>query len=103
MKIKQSTLRSAAGADAAIAMNESGFLPGMVVPVVIGSPGAAFAGSAIIQSSVDGTTWGTATGAAAVTAGGTTIQSVTLNQYMRLNVTAYTSGSIQATFLGDIA
>jgi len=103
MKIKQSALLASVVAGATISTQEAGFLPGMVVPVILGAPGGAFVGSAVVQTSEDGTTWGTGTGAVAVTAGGVNIQSVTLKQYTRLNCTAYTSGGIQATFLSDIS
>lgn len=102
MKIKQSAILAAFAAGATINTSEAGLLPGMIVPVVIGSPGAAFVGSAIIQTSEDGSTWGTGSGAVAVTGPGLNIQQVTLKQYIRLNVTAYTSGNIQATILSDI-
>lgn len=102
MKIRQSAVLSATGAGASLSFNENGFLPQTNVPCIIASPGGAFVGSAIVQSSVDGTTWVTATGATAVTAGGTSIQMITPAQFMRLNVTAFTSGNIQATFLGDV-
>jgi len=102
MKLKQTALLAALAAGATIATNEAAFLPGMQVPVVLGSPSGAFVGSAILQTSEDGTTWATATGAAAVTAPGVAIQNITLKQYLRLNVTAYTSGDIQATALSNV-
>lgn len=100
--IKQSAILAAFVVGATISTNEAGFLPGMKVPAIIGSPGAAFVGSAILQSSEDGTTWGTASGAVAVTTAGLNIQEVVLKQYMRLNVTAFTSGNIQATLVSTI-
>lgn len=103
MKIKQSAILAALAAGATINTTESGFLPGMTVPVFIGSPGGAFVGSAIVQSSVDGTNWVTASGAVAVTSAGLNVQPIVLAQFIRLNVTAYTSGNIQATLVGDIA
>lgn len=102
MKVKQSAILAAQAAGATINTNETGFLPGIVVPVFLGSPGGAFVGSAIVQTSVDGTTWSTASGAVAVTGPGLNIQQITLAQFVRLNVTAFTSGNIQATFIGDI-
>ncbi|KAF0844333.1 hypothetical protein FNL37_1777 [Methylovorus glucosotrophus] len=102
MKIKQSAILAALAAGATISTTEAGFLPGMTVAAIIGSPGGAFVGSAILQTSQDGSTWGTAPGAAAVTGPGLNIQQVTLAQFIRFNVTAYTSGNIQATLLSDI-
>lgn len=101
--LKQTAILAAAAAGATISTTEAGFLPGMKVPAVIGSPGNAFVGSAIVQTSEDGTTWGTGTGAVAVTGPGLNIQEITLKQYIRLNVTAFTSGSIQSTFLSAIS
>lgn len=102
MKIKQSAILAALAAGATINTNEAGLLPGMQVAAIIGSPGGAFVGSAQLQTSVDGTTWVNATGSTAVTGPGLNIQAITLAQYLRLNVTAYTSGNIQATILSDL-
>jgi hypothetical protein len=102
VKTKQSAILAALAAGATITTQEAGFLPGMTVPAIIGSPGGAFVGSAILQTSEDGSTWGTASGASAVTGAGLNIQSVVLKQYIRLNVIAYTSGNIQATLLSDV-
>lgn len=102
MKIKQTAILTAVGAGAAIATDETGFLPGMEVPVVLASPGGAFTGSAILQTSEDNATWANAAGAVAVTRAGVAIQSITLKQFMRLNVTAFTTGSIQATALSNV-
>lgn len=102
MLLKQTAILAALAAGAIISTTELGFLPGMKVAAVIGSPGGAFVGSAIVQTSEDGTTWGTATGAVAVTGPGLNVQEVTLKQYLRLNVTAYTSGNIQSSFLSGL-
>ena len=102
MKIKQSAVLSSVVAGATINTTESGFLPGMQVAAIIGSPGGAFVGSAQLQTSQDGTTWTNATGSSAVTSGGLNIQTITLAQFIRLNMTAFTSGNLQATLLGDI-
>lgn len=101
--IKQSAILAALAAGAAISTTEAGFLPGMRLPAVIGSPAGAFVGTAIVETSEDGTTgWATATGAAAVTTAGLNIQVVTLRQFIRVNVTAYTSGNIQMSLTGVI-
>lgn len=102
MKLKQSAVLNSVVAGAAISMAEAGFLPNMQVVAILASPAAAFVGSAIVQTSVDGTTWTTAPGATAVTAGGVSIQAVTVAQFVRLNMTAFTSGSLQLTLLSDI-
>jgi hypothetical protein len=102
VKIKQSAILAALAAGATINTTEAGFLPGMVVPAFIGSPSGAFVGSAILQTSEDGTTWGTAGGAVAVTTQGLNVQTITLKQFIRLNVTAFTSGNIQATLISDV-
>jgi len=102
MKLKQTALLAALAAGATITTMEAGFLPGMTVAAILHSPAGAFVGSAQVQTSQDNVTWVNATGSTAVTAGGTDIQLITLAQYVRLNVTAYTSGGIKATFLSDI-
>jgi hypothetical protein len=102
VKVLQTAILSAVAAGATIETNKAGFLPGMTVPVIIGSPDAAFAGSAVVQTSEDGSTWGTASGAVAVTTAGLAIQQIVLKQYVRLNVTARTAGSVQATLLSDV-
>jgi hypothetical protein len=104
MKVKQSAILAAVAAGATISTREAGFLPGMIVPVVYASPAGSFVGSAIIQTSEDGTTWGTGAGASAITQpGGGVIHMVTLKQFIRLNMTAFTSGNLQASILSDIA
>lgn len=102
MKIKQSAILSSAVAGATINTSEAGFLPGMQVAAIIGSPGGAFSGTARLQTSQDGSAWSNAVGSADVTAGGVNVQVITLAQFVRLNVSAYTSGNIQATLLSDI-
>ncbi len=102
MKIKQSAILTAVAAGATINTTEAGFLPGMTIAAVIGSPGGAFVGTAQVQTSQDGTTWTNAVGSSSVTSGGVNIQPVVLAQFIRLNVSAFTSGNLQATFLSDI-
>lgn len=102
LRVKQSAVLSSVVAGATINTEEAGFLPGMEVLAFIGSPGAAFVGSAIVQTSEDGTTWGTATGAVAATDAGLDIQVITLKQKLRFNMTAFTSGSLQVTFVSEI-
>jgi hypothetical protein len=103
MKIKKSTVLSSVAASTAIATAEAGFLPGMEVAALIAAPtNTPFVGSCVVQTSADGTTWATAPGATAVTSAGVNIQSVVLAQFVRLNCTAFTSGSVQLTLLSDI-
>lgn len=101
MKVKQSTVLSSVAASAGIAMNEAGFLPGMPAVAFLNTPAGSFVGSAIIQTSEDNVTWANAAGASAVTSGGA-IQNITLKQYVRLNCTAFTSGSIQLSLLSNV-
>lgn len=96
---------TSAAASAAITCNTAGFLPGQkVIAVIGGTNGAAFSGTAVVQTSDDGTTWGTADGAVALvtTTGAPTIQEITLKSYVRLNVSAFTSGSAQARFISAL-
>lgn len=101
MKVKQTTVLGSAVASAGVATNEAGFLPGMPAVAFLNTPAGAFSGSAIIQTSEDNSTWATAAGASAVTTGGA-IQNITLKQYVRLNCTAFTSGSIQLSVLSNV-
>jgi hypothetical protein len=78
----------------------TGFLPGEQVVVNFGSvAAAAFAGSAQVQTSVDGTTWGNV-GSAFVGAADT--QQITLSNFIRLNCTARTAGSVKAVVVNEI-
>lgn len=101
MKVLQSTVLASAVASAAIATKEAGFLPGMPAVAFLHSPGGAFAGTAVVQTSEDGTTWATAEGASAVTAPGA-IQNIKLKQFVRLNCSAFTSGGIQLSVLSNV-
>jgi hypothetical protein len=102
MKLKQTAVLAALAAGATINTEEAGFMPGMKVPALVYSPSGAFVGSGVIETSEDGTTWATATGATARTGPALAIQEITLKQKIRLNITAYTSGDLQATFMSDI-
>lgn len=102
MKIKQTAVLAALAAGATINTEEAGFMPGAQVAALVYSPSGAFVGSGVIETSEDGTTWATATGAAARTAPALDVQVITLKQKIRLNITAYTSGDLRATFLSDI-
>ena len=101
MKVLQSTVLAGVIGSTAIATKEAGFLPGMPVVAFLHSPGGAFAGTAVVQTSEDGTTWATAEGASAVSASGA-IQNIKLKQFVRLNCTAYTSGTIQLSLLSNV-
>lgn len=108
MRMLQTTALAAVAASPAIATTSSGFLPGMTAVVMLHSPAGAVVGTAILQTSVDGTTWTTAVDAAgtalsAVTTIGPNMQTVRLAQFIRLNMTAWTSGNLQASILSDIA
>jgi|SRR6218665_2080605 len=77
-----------------------GFLPSESVKAEIFSPDNAFAGSAQIQTSPDGTTWSNV-GVAKANAGYDTF-TITLSNYVRLNATARTAGSVKAVLVNDI-
>jgi hypothetical protein len=77
-----------------------GFLPGDTVVAMFSSvAAAAFAGSAQIQTSPDGTNW-TNVGSAFVGASDT--QAITLSHYVRLNCTARSAGSVKAVLVNEI-
>ena len=92
---------AAVAASASLSTQGLGLLPGDVVPVFLSSPDAAFAGSAQVQTSVDGTTWNNV--GTAVTTAGTQIQAITLQNFIRLNCTARTAGTIAAVGLNDVS
>lgn len=79
----------------------SGFLPGESVKAEIFAPTGAYVGSARIQTSVDGTTWVDVGPAAHTTPGYNTFM-ITLTNFVRLNGTAFTSGSLKAILFNDI-
>lgn len=100
MKQKITAVLSSVVAGASIATIEAGFLPGVPVVADLFAPtSTAFVGSAIWQTSPDGTTW-TNTGVAFT--GGFSPQTITLSNFVRLNVTAFTSGSVQGRLISDI-
>lgn len=102
MKQKLTAVLSSAAAGTAINTMEAGYLPGMQVVADMFAPSGAFSGSAKWQTSVDGSTWTDAGSAFTTTGGGISAQTITLAQYLRLNCTSYTSGSVQGRILSDI-
>lgn len=100
MKQKITAVLASVVAGATINTQESGLLPGMQVVADLFAPtSTAFVGSAQWQTSVDGTTF---TNVGSAFTGGFLPQSIILAQYIRLNVTAFTSGSVQGRILSDI-
>jgi hypothetical protein len=91
---------SAVAAGSTITTKGTGFLPGETVVAHIVSPGGAFAGSAQIQTSVDGTSW---TNVGSAVTGGTDVQSITLSNFVRLNCTARSAGTVKAVLTNAIA
>lgn len=92
------TLTSATAGTAVAAT--SGLLAGETVPVLVSSPGAAFVGTANLQTSVDGTTYSNV--GPSITTAGTQIVAVPMSNFIRLNCSAFTSGSIAATAFNDV-
>lgn len=76
-----------------------GFLPGDTVVAEIFSPGGAFSGSAQVQTSPDGTTW-TNVGSA-VTAGADKFL-IQLSNFVRMNCTARSAGSVKGVLVSII-
>ena len=101
MRQKLTTALSSIVPSTAIKSDGEGYLNNVGVVADIYSTGAAaFVGSCQWQTSPDNVTF-TNTGVAF--AGGTfNTQNITLNEYVRLNVTAYTSGTIQGRYFTDI-
>lgn len=102
MKQKLTAVLASVVAGATINTQEAGLLPGMQVIADIFAPAGAFSGSAKWQTSVDGSTWTDAGSAYTTTTGGFVPQNITLAQYIRLNCTAFTSGSVQGRILSNI-
>ena len=89
---------AAVSSSTAIATNKGGYLPGETVGILLSSPAGAFAGAAQVQTSVDGTTWNNA-GVATANAG-VSLQAIRLENFIRLNCTAVTAGSVTAVLIG---
>ena len=102
MKTKISAALTSAVAGATINTTEAGFLPGMKVVADLFAPTGAFSGTAKWQVSVDGTTWTDPGANFVTTAGGLWVQEITLQNFARINCTAFTSGSVQGRLLSDI-
>lgn len=101
MRIQLIGSLTSVAASTAISTQSAGLLAGEVVPVLVGSPTGAFVGTASLQTSVDGTTW-TNVGPSLTTAG-VQLVAVPLSNFIRLNCTAFTSGSIAATAFNDLS
>lgn len=90
---------SAAAGTAVANPLEVGQAPGRDAVAVIHSPGGAFVGTVKLQTSDDNSTWADAATAQAMTGPGIAFVAHAAARYYRLNVTAYTSGSISATII----
>lgn len=93
---------SSAAADAAISTSQAGFLPGMQVVVDMFAPAGAFSGTARWQTSVNGTNWTDVGTAFTTTTGGFNTQTITLENFIRLNCSSFASGSVRGRILSDI-
>lgn len=91
---------AAVAAGTAFPTSGLGFLPGESVKAEIFSPGGAAVATAQIQTSPDGTNW-TNVGVAHSSGGYNTFM-VTLSNFVRLNMSAFTSGSVKATLFNEI-
>ena len=92
---------AALAAGATVNTQSAGLLPGETVPILLSSPSGAFVGTASLQTSVDGTTF-TNVGPS-VTSAGTQLAAVRLENFIRLNVSAYTSGNVSAVAFNDLS
>lgn len=101
MRQKLTTALSSVTSSPGIKSDGEGYLSNVGVVADIYSTGAAaFVGSCQWQTSPDNVTFSN-TGVA-FTGGTFNTQNITLNEYVRLNVTAYTSGTIQGRYFTDI-
>ncbi len=103
MKQKIVAPLTSATASPSIAIAESGFLTGMQVVADVFAPTGAFAGTAQWQVSEDNTNWTNVGTSVVLTTGGFNTQTIPLKQFARLNVSAFTSGSVAGRLLSDIA
>lgn len=99
MEVKEIGTGTSVAAGATVTNDTSPFAAGMRVLVMAHSKGAAFSGSAKLQESDDGTTWSDIAGAVAADAG-VDFFNITLKKFIRINTTAFTSGSISFSLLG---
>ena len=102
MRQKITTEITAAAASTAISTLEAGFLPGVDVIADIFAPLGAFAGTARWQTSPDNVTWSNVGVDVVLTTGGFNTQTIRLAQWVRLNVSAFTSGRVGGRLLSDI-
>lgn len=85
----------------AMTLDKTPFLQGGFAVAAIHASTGAFSGSAKIQGSDDNSTWADIGTAYTTTGGGTQFVNISdLPKYLRLNCTAYTSGTVVATLLG---
>lgn len=91
---------TSAAASAAVTTQSAGLLAGETVPVLVASPTGAFVGTASLQTSPDGTTWTNA--GPSLTTAGVQLVALPLSNFVRLNCSAFTSGSIAATAFNDL-
>lgn len=99
MKATELGTSTSAAAGAAVEMGTTPFPIGSNAVLMLHSKGGAFAGTAKVQTSDDNSTWADVSGSTVTTAG-TTLVNVVVAKYMRINCTAFTSGSATATMLG---
>lgn len=90
---------SSVAAGSTVTTQGSQCLPGSRAIARIFSTDGAFAGSAQIQTSPDGTTW-TNVGRA-LTSAGSDHFNITLSSYVRLNCTARSAGTVRAVVEGE--
>jgi hypothetical protein len=102
MKSKITAAVSSAAASATLTTNEAGLLPGMTIDVELVAPVGGFSGTARWQTSQNGTTWTNAGVDWVTTAGGVDFQQIKLEQYLRVNVSAYASGSVKGRAQSNI-
>ena len=92
---------AAVAVGATVTTQSAGLLPGETVGVLVSSPDGLFAGSAQLQTSVDNVTFTNA--GTAMTANGVKINVIRLENFIRLNCTARTAGTVEAVIVGAVA
>lgn len=99
MKTTEIGTSNSVAVGAAVEMGTTPFPVGGRAVLVMYSKGAAYVGAAKVQVSDDNSTWTDLAGAS-LSALGMVLMDVTVAKYMRINGTAWTSGSITAALIG---
>ena len=100
MEMKLIGTAASVAAGSTVTNDTSPFMAGQKVLIVAHALTGAFTGSAKLQESDNNSSWSDISGAVAADAG-VDFFNITLKKYIRINCTAYTSGGVSFTMLGN--